>query len=517
MNRKRKYEELISAYIDDTLNEKDKQFVEETLLRDPEWRKRYDQMYRVRSEMRSLLSSEQRQSLWPSLSRRIKQEERKSEKIEFIPAKFVPVITVLAMIVVGLGSFMITRNWDAVTAYFDDTRAVVEDIYEQGIVRGALQPLFQGITDDDLIRFAFSGVLEIPESDGQSLTVESETGDQYELEFADASMAKEVPSLSELYSDLNVTIEQKQSIDSVLTNFKNVVQSSAFIADDLEVVLSPELAGLDRFIIASIAEQLAPEQRIILNKVLNRFNPEISVPAVGPFPHFVAYTDHSGAQIEVKIPQSPDGVQPQVRVEVRDREREVKYPQVAAKTNVRTFIVVRPDTVITREFEIPDFGQLAAQRVDAEKIRRKVREEFAKSLHNTRINIKPQIDIHHDGQSVQVITRVDRPGEPGEVHRHMVKHDSLMLNQFHEEHFIRLRELSKIMMQRIPEFVGQDTIRIPQGFSPFDESFEERMQQLEYDLNQLGERLEKMVEEPANFIFMQDSIFFHLFPDTLYR
>lgn len=522
MNRTRKYEELISAYIDGALSGEDIRFVEETLLHDPEWKKRYEQMCTMRSTMRSLSSTGNRQSLWPALSRRIQRDERKAEKIEFIPAKLVPVMTVLAMIVVGLSSFLITRNWDAVTAYFDDTRSVVEDIYEQGIVRGALQPLFQGVTNDDLIQFAFSGVLEIPESDGQGLKVESETGEQFEIEFADARKANEMPSLSDLYSDLNVTAEQKRSIDSVLTNFKNIIQSSAFIADDMEVVLSPELAGLDRFIIASIAEHLVPEQRIVLNKVINRFNPEIYVPAAGPFPHYVAYADPPGVRIGVTVPHSPDNVSPQVRVEVRDREKEVKYPQVARKTNVRTFIVLRPDTVITREFEIPDFSQLAAQRIDAEKIQRKVSEELAKTLHNTRINIKPQIDIHHDGQGVQVITRVDRPVEPGEVHRYMIKRDSLMLNQFHQEHFIRLRELSKMMMQgseilrrRIPEFVDRDTIRIPGSFDPFDESFEQNMQQLEYDLNRLGEELEKMFEDPEKLILMQDSIFFNLFPDTL--
>jgi len=515
MNGKRKYEKLISAYIDDTLNDADKKFVEETLLHDPEWKKRYEQMCHIRSGMRSLSGAASRQSLWPRLSQRIEHQKRKADKIEFIPSKLVPVITVLAMIVVGLGSFLITRNWDAVTAYFDDTRAVVEDIYEQGIVRGALQPLFQGVTNDDLIRFAFSGVLEIPESDGQGLKVDSETGDQFELEFSDASAAKEAPSLAELYSDLNVTVAQKQSIDSVLTNFKNVIQSSAFIADDLEVVLSPELAGMDRFIIASIAEQLAPDQRITLNRVLNRFNPEISIPAVGAFPHFTVLAEPAGARVEVQVPRVPAGRTPQI--EIQDLEKEVEQPEVESRTNVRTFIVVRPDTVITKEIEIPDFSRFAEHTVNAGEIRRTVREELSKTLQITRINIKPQIDIHQDGQSVHVITRVDRPGEAGEIHRHTERYDSLMLNHFYEDHFVRLLQLSKLMMHRMPDFVGTDSIRIPHNFNPFEESFEERMHQLEFDLNRLGERLEKLFEEPENLIFMQDSMFFHLFPDTLDR
>ncbi len=523
MKRDHKYEELISAYIDGILSDDDLRFVEETLLKDPVWRKRYEQMRILRSKMSTLSASEEKSSLWPSLSRRIQQEENKSEKIELVPAKLIPVVTVLAMIVVGLGSFLITRNWDTVTAYFGDTRAVVEDIYEQGIVRGALQPLFEGVTNDDLIKFAFSGVLEIPEAEGQGLKVESETGDQFELEFADAHKAREAPSLSELFADLNVTTEQMYTIDSVLTDFKNVVRTSAFLADGEEVIISPELAGLDKFILASVAEHLNSKQRIVLNKVLNRFNPEIHVPTEGGFPHFTAYTASPPEQFKFRLPPSPGGV-PQVEVEIREPERTAKEAEMQQKTQARTFIVVKPDTVITQQIEIHDFNLLMAQYVDAEEIRRKVGEELARALHSTRIQLQPRIDIQHDDQRVQVITRVDRPRAPGEITRHMVKIDSLMLNNYHEDHFVRLRELTKLLQhrydifdQRLPEMVGDDTIRIPQHFNIFDESFEKKMRQLELDLNRLQEELEKMFDDPEKLMFMRDSVYFHIFSDTLDR
>jgi hypothetical protein len=505
MKYDRKCEELLSGYIDGTLSEENKRFVEETLLKNPEWRKRYEQLRVLRSKMSLLSSPEDKPPLWPELSRRIQSEEKKSERIEFIPSKLVPALTVLIMIVVGLASFIVTRNWDTVTEYFADTRSVVEDIYERGIIRGALQPLFDGISNDDLIRFAVSGVLSIPEAEGKGLKVESDSEDRFELEFADTGPAREAPSLSELYADLNVTEDQIWSIDSVLTDYKDVIRSSAFFTDGNEIVISPELAGLDKFILMSVAEFLNPEQRISFNKVLNRFNPDIRIPEVGPLPQYVTFAvspDHE-AHIQIVPPPRPE-------TDARKRIAELPQPDIPKKPTTRTFIVVNPDTVMSKEIEIPDYRHLVAQRVDAETIQRKVGEKLAKSLQNTRIHIYPHLDIDHNGQGVQVYTRIDRSDEAGDVAPFAMKFDSLMINQFSMDHFIRLHEVSKIMHQRAremqrhrPEVHGLDSLGLPPYFDPFDETFYERMRQLGFD----HERL----------MIMRDSLLLRLFPDTLDR
>jgi hypothetical protein len=505
MKYHRKYEEFLSGYIDGTLSEENKRFVEETLLKNPEWRKRYEQLRVLRSKMNLLSSPEDKPSLWPELSRRIQNEGKKSAPIEFIPSKLVPALTVLIMIVVGLASFLVTRNWDTVTEYFADTRSVVEDIYERGIIRGALQPLFDGISNDDLIRFAVSGVLTIPEAEGKGLKVESESDDRFGLEFADTDPAREAPSLSELYADLNVTEDQIWSIDSVLTDYKDVIRSSAFLTDGDEIVISPELAGLDKFILMSVAEFLNPEQRISFNKVLNRFNPDIQIPEVGPLPQFVSFavSPDQEAHIQIVPPPRPE-------TEARERIAELPQPEKPKKPATRTFIVVNPDTVMSKEIEIPDYRHFVAQRVDAEAIQQKVGEKLAKSLQNTRIHIHPYVDVDHDERRVQIYTRIDRSDETGEIAPFTMKFDSLMMNQFSKDHFIRLHELSKIMhqhareMQRYrPEVHGLDSLGLPPHFDPLDETFHERMRQLGFD----HERL----------MIMRDSLLLRLFPDTLDR
>lgn len=476
MNNERTYDALLSAYIDGKLDVDEKRFVEETLLNDPEWKKRYDQMLAVRSNMLSLSSSGSSRSLWPSLSRRIAEGEIESQKIEIIPAKLVPVVTVLIMIIVGVGSYLITRNWDTVTAYFEDTRVVIEDIYEQGLVKGALQPLFQSVTDDDLIRFAFSGVLEIPQTDGKGLKVESEPGDRFELQYADAGGAPEAPTLTELYADLNVTIEQKRSIDSVLTEYKNVIRSSVFVSDGEDIIISPEIAGLDRFIIASIAEQLVPEQRMQFNVVLNRFSPEIRVPEAGSFAHVSISAGITGARIEVPSPlsrQIPEGL--------RSREQTVELSAATRNPRERAFIIVKPDTVITGNFEIPDMNLIMERYADSEKIHREIGNRLERTLQNTRINIQPHIDSDRQGRQIRIVTRVERPGKPDDIPFLIMKTDSLMIDRYYEDHFVRLHELSKILQHR------------------------------------LGESLDSLFGQPEKFLFRRDSLFFHLFPDTLLR
>ncbi len=511
MKRDRTYEELISAYIDGELEADQMRDVEETILSKPEWKKRYEEMRTLRSRMLSLPAEKQTKSLWPSLFRRLSDDKEKAAGITIIPDKLVPVVTVLLIIVVGLGSFYITRNWEAVTAYFDDTRAVVEDIYEQGIVRGALQPLFEGVTNDDLIRFAMSGILAIPEAEGQGLKVESDGDQQYEIEFADAQDARDAPSLSELYTTLEVTPGQINAIDSILTEYKDIVRSSAFIAGDDEVVISPELAGLDKFIIAAVAEQLQPAQRIRLNTVLNRFNPEIQIPEIGHFPHLVAARVKPDAPYQLQVSPAPNG---RVEISAEFQKPETTEKVVDTRTQTRTFLVVRPDTVLSREIQIPDISYITEKLADAEKIRRKADEALAKRLQNTRI----QFNTQHDSPHIQVFTHRDRPEVAGQV----IKLDTMVIPHFPEEHFKQLHELSKMMQKRsemfrppLPAFMGGDTLDIEQGLKEFEDIFEKNMRQIEFDLNRLMEELEKVLEDPEHLMFSPDSVYFHLFPDTL--
>ncbi len=523
MKNERTYDELLSAYIDRKLNVDEIRFVEETLLNEPEWKKRYEQILSLRSKMLSLSSSGSSRSLWPSLSRRIAEGEIESQKIEIIPAKLVPVVTVLIMIIVGVGSYLITRNWDTVTAYFEDTRVVIEDIYEQGIVKGALQPLFQSVTDDDLIRFAFSGVLEIPETDGKGLKVESEPGDRFELQYADAGGAPDVPTLTELYADLHVTLEQKRSIDSVLTEYKNVIRSSAFVSGDEDIIISPEIAGLDRFIIASIAEQLVPDQRTRFNIILNRFNTDIQVPEAGSFTHVSAPANFTGIRIEIPSPPSPEGLR-QIPEGLRTRERTVEVSAAPRKPRERAFIIVKPDTVITGNFEMPDLNLIMERYADSEKIHREIGNRLQRTLQNTRINIQPHIDNDRQDRQIRIVTRVERPGKPDDIPSLLMKTDSLMIDRYYEDHFVRLRELSKILQHqsdtirhRFPVIIGDDTVMMQHGVHPFDESFGKNLQQLEFDLHRLGESLDSLYGQPEKFLFRRDSLFFHLFPDTLLR
>lgn len=523
MNNERTYDALLSAYIDGKLDIDEIRFVEETILNDPEWKKRYEQMLSIRSKMLSLSSSDSSRSFWPSLSRRIAEGEIKSKKIEIIPTRLVPVVTVLVMIIVGISSYLVTRNWDAVTAYFEDTRVVIEDIYEQGFVKGALQPLFQSVTDDDLIRFAFSGVLEIPESDGKGLKVESEPGDHFELQYADAARALDAPTLTELYTDLSVTNEQRHSIDSVLTEYKNVIRSSAFVSDGEDIIISPEIAGLDRFILASIAEQLAPEQRIQFNVVLNRFSPEIRVPEAGSFAHVSVPAGITGTPIEISFPSSAE-VSRKIPEGLRSRERTVELSEAAIKPRERAFIIVKPDTVITGNFEIPDLNLIIERYADSQNMSHEIGERLKKTLQNTRINIQPHIDYARQDHRVRIVTRVERPGKSDDIAFRITKTDSITIDRFHEDHFLRLHELSKILQnrsesirQRLPDIIGKDTMEMQRGIYPFDKSFEKNMYQLEFDLNSLGERLDSLFSQPEKFLLHGDSLFFHLFPDTVIR
>jgi hypothetical protein len=514
MKDEKRNEELISAYIDGTLTDEEKRYVEETVLTDPVWHERFHQTRALRRKLQSLPQTPRGTSLWPAMAKRLG-NDRDTEHTEIFPARLIPVVTVLAMIVVGLGSFMLTRNWDAVTDYFQDKRMMVEDIYEQGLVQGALQPLFAGLSNDDLIRFAFSGILSIPDGRGQGIKVDSDSVDRFELELTGTDQEKETPSLWQLYADLDVSQEQRNAIDSVLTDYRIFLESSAFIADRDEVAISPEIAGMDKFIIAAVAKQLMPQQRVSFNELLSRYAPRLRIPEEATLPAPPVFAFQAGGSTATGPGQVR--IMPEHDISLRAPEPEATVSPVAEPRS-RTFIVFKRDTVMSTEIQIPEMREFAAMKSEMVAERAELHREIAQAMKDIRIVINP------DSVRVQVFTRSDHPDVSVHIgDRHpAVRRDSIYSFEFRPDYFVQLKELSRVLQKQndvlnryMPTVTEDDTLRIPEHMNTFHESFRKNMQQMEFDLERLQEELDKVLNDPRQFFVTPDSIFFRLFPDSL--
>jgi hypothetical protein len=489
MNKDRAYRELLSAYLDGELGGEEARFVEETLLADPRWKEEYEEMRRLKERMRDDLPRSAGAPLWPSLSRRL-QSQPENNKVSIFPERLVPVAIALAVVVAGLGSFMITRNWDAVTAYFTDTKTVIGDIADRGIVRGALQPLFsplfEEMSNDDLIRFAFSGIIPIPDAGGRGLRVDVDSAEEIELELADVDTSASVPTLARLYSDLALSDRQRAAVDSALTGYRDMMGSIAFVTAAEEIVIDPNIAGIDRFILASVARHLDHEQRAVFNNLLQQHNVDIRLPDDW------RYFDPSSSTAEAN--------------------------NVAATR--RNFLVVRPDSVFSAAFRLSDVRSIVAAEGAVGDARRTAAENLERAFGDVRIMISPHTDSEQDAITVRVYAHGGSSDLPLRIRPPDIQIKTFTLPEYQKDHFLHLKELVHQMTRHrmhggggLPQ--AGDTAGMRGGYRGFNERIEDSMRRLEIDLERLGEEIETIIDDQMQFLFTPDTLFHRFAPDTL--
>jgi hypothetical protein len=497
MKKNRKFEYLISAYIDDSLEEKDKEFVEKELLIQSEWERYYRELKTLRNRMRRLPDSVSDESVWPMLQKKLHgHEKQKKERTEILPKKLIPVVTVLAMIVVGLGSFTVMRNWDSIASYYHEKRIAVEDIYEQGIVQGALRPLFASLTNDDMLQFALSGIISIPDADGHSLKIESDSTEQYELEITDEVSKEHIPSLAELSNDLSLTERQLQKIDSVLSVYRERIAQSVFIHDDKEMMVSPELVGLDKFILASVANELQPVQRTKFNSIVSAFNSQIHIP-----------------DVEIKIPQPiftySYATPPSPPATPAPASKTAARVQEPEKRVSRSFIIFKSDTVLTADVFVPSPPQYPSTReahVQSREVHERNARVIAESMQNTRIRISPFGMNRPDSVGVQVFAYVGSGAKTEPGAENMVRIESHKIPRPDSEYFLQLREISKEMHRHTDAF--REARRLFEADSLLITQF-----RLQFD-GQFREHLEKIYEELGTFSWEEGKVYLPL--DSLF-
>ncbi len=440
MKNRANYELLISSYIDGTCKADEKEFVEKELLTQPQWKEYYRDLMRIRSGLQSIRHPFPQKNLWPAIIQNLTDRETgNTERPEVIPRRLVPVATVLAMLVVGFGSFTAVRNWNSISEYFSEKRALVEDIYDQGIIEGALRPLFTGLTNDDMLQFALSGTLTIPEAGGHALHIDSDSPEQYDLEITDSIGTDRTPSFAEFTRDLDLSDLQKNKIDSVFAIFRDRIAQSAFIVEDREMMVSPDIVGLDKFILASVAHELKPAQRDKFNTILFSFNPELHIPSQ-----------------EVPLPTIVISRQSRAGEAAGHTDVVAGHEHPAAKATARPpapprpFIVLKSDTVITGEFTIaaPQAPDVWVYTESSPGKSGHTAAFINEGIRNTKIRISPFTGEWSDSLSLQIYAQMENKSKhPGE-YQQTIRIETKQYPQSDAEYFRQLRDISRELRKR---------------------------------------------------------------------
>ena len=263
----------LSEYLDGTLDAPEQQALEEYLSAHAEAAKELRELRQVKH----LLSAKKRVPpdpfFWSRLSARMESDAEEEQNLLPFPRKHVPLasaMAILAVVAVGVTVFL---QRGAILEYVSQQSQAVKEVYESGILKGAVLPLFANIDNDKVLQYALFGTLPLDAKAETALRVDEQSEQGYHIEVG--MTADRLPpsvTVSDLYDEVLPTKEQKKQIDFVLEEAKAKIAKGAFYAENNALAVDPQLTKLNRLVLSDIAAALAPVQRARFDRFLSKRN-----------------------------------------------------------------------------------------------------------------------------------------------------------------------------------------------------------------------------------------------------
>ncbi len=259
----------LSAYTDGELDAKQSAEVEEYLAVNEEARIELERIRAVKRLVGSHATISPDPTFWTRLSARIRQQQEEDLNLLPFPKRFAPAVAafaVVAMFAIGVALF---ENRTAVHQFLTEKSGQVQSVYENGILKGSILPLFSNISKDQVLQFAMFGTLPLDAKAENSLRIDESTPQGYRIELGKGS---EPPTpavtVDKLLAEVRPSSVQKKTIDSLLERARKRISKAVLVAENNALVVDPELAGLNKVVLSEIAECLEAPQRVKLERFL---------------------------------------------------------------------------------------------------------------------------------------------------------------------------------------------------------------------------------------------------------
>jgi hypothetical protein len=255
---------LISSYLDNELNEKDRTFVENKIKNDPEWEKVYNTFRKNKESFQSLKNLPENTNLNQILVKTIEKHKADKEYFIPIPRKYIPLavsLVITALIFVTL--FMLQRKGD-IELFFKKNTNIVRNVYEKTFTNHDLYPINASLSNEDVFKFAVYGVLPAENQKDKVIQLGNNQKSGYYVEMADKNRVleskKQLP-LEKVYKELRIDPLQQKKIDNVLVSFKKNIETSILAAPKEFIAVDPDLWNFQKAVVYEISKNLSLKQR----------------------------------------------------------------------------------------------------------------------------------------------------------------------------------------------------------------------------------------------------------------
>jgi hypothetical protein len=378
----------LSNYIDGSLSAAQKQELETYLQDHASAKEELAQLEFLKHMMSKRKPLEPNIGFWTRLSLKIEDQKKEASNLLPFPRKYAAAFFTLASAALVAVGIVAVQQRTMIEDFITNKSQTVKIAYEKNILKNGLLPFFTSVNKDQALQFSLFGTLALDEKNETALHVIGNTQKGYRIEVRKTAFQKQKNITYHQFVDaVKPTQEQTRVLDSLLELAGRRIGSSILVGENSAFAVDPSLPKLNSLMVASIAANLEPVQRVQMERLM----------AVNEAPYVI-----SGSSTSARI--KPDHI----------------FKHLANAASGKNFIVITSDTALYSEVavNIDSLQHILPPNIMAmQLLRRRMINNFFKG------QIRPQqcysaagemTQVNEDsgGISVEFTGQNERPGVP---------------------------------------------------------------------------------------------------------
>lgn len=502
MKKFNKDKELLSAYIDGELSQKEKQYLEDKIKSSLELQKELLDLKKLKELTQN---SGEQLSDSPYFETRLMTAINSNSSVKYRFKKWIPALS-LSILTIGL-MVILKLNPNLINNLIEEQKSNIAGFYKEN-----LQPLLYAanLTNEDIFNFAMNQQLPLDENNKQILQLGY---DPQGKEFFEIKKVKELnqqnsgDNLKNFIAALNLNQKETEQIDSIIGSYSEQLSSLVLVNDKNSVAINPVIWNTRKAILADIlsfAKEHAADNfyKIIPTDVAVNFDPSsvskwVSQSKSAKDNQYIFFTPDSIFKENFVFDMAD------FQKNMKNMEKELKNLDVQtnklktftfnissdvhdkhASSNKYQHFQIAADSnfvkVTVKDFNIPDIGDLQMPDFDSIAI---IINEATKNIGNVVSSMPPQ--MHFNGRSFDVNVN---SGKSKKKKRTEVNLDSLMNLRNFLTDSIRSEQLKKLEgMQNNYNYYLTDSLIIKQN------------EELQKEMDNLKKELKRFREEMKNY------------------
>ena len=377
---------MLSDYIDGSLSEPEKQELERYLRDHPSAREELAQLEFIKHLLAKKKTIEPNFAFWTRLSVKIEDQKKEASNLLPFPRKYAAAFFTLASAALVVAGIFAVQQRAMIYTFITNKSQTAQVAYQKNILKNGLLPFFTSVNKDQALQFSLFGTLALDEKNETALHVDGTTQKGFRIEVRKTASQKQRNITYRQFVDaVKPTEEQTRVLDSLLELAGRRIGSSILVGENSAFAVDPSLPKLNRVMVASIAANLEPLQRVQMERIM----------AMNEAPYII-----SGSSAPARI------------------NAEHIFKHFANTASERKFIVINSDTALYSEVavNIDSLQHILPLDVMAlQMLRNKMIKNFF--LRQTRPQQRyseagevTQINEDSGGISVEITGQIERPG-----------------------------------------------------------------------------------------------------------